>query len=98
MTFTQGANLLELRTTLGLRPMAEFDPHKPARLYDANGSGFDWDPRMAGHYLRWAAPYKTRTPRRSPTMTASSCWAGSRLKNNQRISLPHLGAGDSERR
>ena len=59
MTFTQGVNLLELRTTLGLRPMAEFDPHKPARLYDAlNESFFHWDPRMAGHYFRWAGPYK----------------------------------------
>ena len=60
MTLAQGVNLLELRTTLGLRPMAEFDPYKPARLYDANGSCFDWDPRMAGHYLRWAGPYKDK--------------------------------------
>jgi len=62
MTFTisRGVNLAELRETLGLRPMSEFDPHKPARLYDnLNDRFFDWDPkRWADHYRQHAQPYK----------------------------------------
>jgi hypothetical protein len=53
MTFTisRGVNLAELRTALRLRPMSEFDPDKPARIYDNLNEGFfDWDltSRMSG--------------------------------------------------
>ena len=41
-------NLSELREALKLRPMAEFDPDKPARIYDnLNETFFDWDPKSA---------------------------------------------------
>jgi hypothetical protein len=61
MTFSHGVDLAELREALGLRPMTEFNPDKPARLYDKlNESFFDWDPRQAGHYRRWARPYEER--------------------------------------
>src|SRR5580698_1109745 len=43
MTFSQGVNLHELREQLGLRPMTEFDPDKPARIYDRlNDQLFEW--------------------------------------------------------
>ncbi|HEY4212900.1 MAG TPA: hypothetical protein VGM84_15575 [Steroidobacteraceae bacterium] len=47
MAFTsaRGANLAEQREALKLRPMAEFDPDKPARIYDnLNEMFFEWEP------------------------------------------------------
>jgi hypothetical protein len=63
MTFSiaKGVNLAELRATRKLRSMAEFDPGKPARVYDyLNDDLFPWDPANAAHYRRWARPYKAR--------------------------------------
>ena len=60
MTFTiaRGVNLAELRAALKLRPMAEFDPDKPARVYDnLNERFFDWEPKWAEHYRQWARPF-----------------------------------------
>jgi hypothetical protein len=60
MTFTisRNVNLAELRTALRLRPMSEFDPDKPTRIYDnLNEYFFDWDPKYAAHYRKWARPY-----------------------------------------
>jgi hypothetical protein len=57
MTSDKGVDWAEERRQLGLRPMAEFDPSQPARLYDALGQEFfDWDPRQADHYRKWARP------------------------------------------
>jgi hypothetical protein len=57
MTFSGYTDLVELRDTMRLRPMAEFDPGKPARVYDYLNEGFfDWDPRQADHYRKWARP------------------------------------------
>jgi hypothetical protein len=61
MMFTtpRGVNLVELREALKLRPMAEFDPDKAARIYDnLNGMFFDWNPKWADHYRQTAGPYK----------------------------------------
>jgi hypothetical protein len=61
MTFTnaRGVNLPELRAALKLRPMSEFDPDKPARIYDnLNEMFFEWDPKWADHYRQTAGPYK----------------------------------------
>ena len=63
MTFTtaRGVNLAELRTALRLRPMAEFDPDKPARIYDnLSEMFFDWDPKLGDHYRQTAGPYKDK--------------------------------------
>ena len=60
MTFTisRGVDLAEVRAALRLRPMAEFDPDKPARVYDnLNERFFDWDPEDADHYRQMARPY-----------------------------------------
>jgi hypothetical protein len=63
MTFTiaRGVNLAELRQALRLRPMSEFDPDKPARIYDNLNEGFfDWDPKNAEHYRQTARPFKDK--------------------------------------
>jgi hypothetical protein len=63
MTFTiaRGVNLVQLRVALKLRPMAEFDPDKPARIYDyLNERFFDWDPKNAEHYRQTARPFKDK--------------------------------------
>lgn len=62
MTFSNGADLIELRDQMGLRPMSEFDPGKPARIYDnLNEVFFDWDPsKEADHYRAYAKPYEGR--------------------------------------
>jgi hypothetical protein len=60
MTFTtgRGVNLIELRVALKLRPMGEFDPGKPARVYDnLNERFFDWDTEDAEHYRQTARPF-----------------------------------------
>jgi hypothetical protein len=59
MTFSNGANLLELREKMGIRPMSEFDPGQPARIYDnLNERFFEWDPEQwADHYRETAQPY-----------------------------------------
>ena len=60
-TIARGVNLAELRATLKLRPMAEFDPDKPARIYDnLNDWFFDWDAKDAAHYRQWARPYRRK--------------------------------------
>jgi hypothetical protein len=64
MTFTtaRGVNLVELREALKLRPMSEFDPDKPARIYDnLNEMFFEWDPKWADHYRQTAGPYKGKS-------------------------------------
>ena len=54
-------NLSELREALKLRPMAEFDPGKPARIYDnVNERFFYWDPKNAEHYRQTARPFKDK--------------------------------------
>ena len=41
--------------------MAEFDPDKPARIYDnLNEAFFDWDPKNAEHYRQTARPFKDK--------------------------------------
>jgi hypothetical protein len=61
MTFSDYTDLVELRDKMRLRPMAEFDPAKPARVYDyLDDDLFDWDPSKANHYRRWARQYKAR--------------------------------------
>ena len=63
MTFTiaRGVNLAELRAALKLRPMAEFDPDKPARIYDnLNERFFEWDPENAEHYRQTARRFKDK--------------------------------------
>jgi hypothetical protein len=63
MTFTtaRDVNLAELRQALKLQPMAEFDPSKPARVYDnLNEAFFDWRPEDAEHYRQTAPPTRTR--------------------------------------
>ena len=63
MTFTiaRGVNLAELRAALKLHPMAEFDPDKPARIYDnLNETFFDWDPKKSEHYRQRARPFKDK--------------------------------------
>ena len=61
MTFSQGMNLRQLREQLGLQPMTEFDPDKPARIYDQlNEELFEWDPKWANHYREFAGPYRGR--------------------------------------
>ena len=43
---------------MGLQPMAEFDPDKPARIYDNfNEEFFNWDPKDAARYRQRARPY-----------------------------------------
>lgn len=52
--------LAGLRAELGLRPMAEFDPDMPSRVYDSlNEKFFDWEPD------KYAARYK-QSARRNP--------------------------------
>jgi|HubBroStandDraft_5_1064220.scaffolds.fasta_scaffold159326_1 hypothetical protein len=59
MTFSGYNDLVELRDTMRLRPMAEFDPGKPARVYDyLNEDFFDRNPADADHYRQWARPYR----------------------------------------
>jgi hypothetical protein len=59
MTFGKRLTLRELREQLGLRPMIEFDPDKPARLYDRlNEELFLWDPKWADHYREFSGPYR----------------------------------------
>jgi len=63
MTFTtaRGVNLAELRAALKLRPMAEFDPGKSARIYDNLNEGFfDCDPKNAEHFRQTARRYKDK--------------------------------------
>jgi len=63
MTFTssRGVNLAELRRTLGLTPMSEFDPAKRARIYDnLNEVFFEWDPADAENYRQYARPYTAK--------------------------------------
>jgi hypothetical protein len=52
--------LAGLRAELGLRPMAEFDPDVPSRVYDSlNEEFFDWEPvRYAADYRKWARPFR----------------------------------------
>jgi hypothetical protein len=39
--------------------MSEFDPDKPARVYDnLNERFFDWNPKNADHYRKTARPYR----------------------------------------
>jgi hypothetical protein len=60
MTFTsaRGVNLAELRASLGLRPMTEFNPDRRAHVYDNLNEVFiEWDPKDADHYRRFARPY-----------------------------------------
>jgi hypothetical protein len=61
MTFSSGTDLADLRTALGLRPMSEFNPAAPARVYDyRDETFFKWDPELAAHYRRWAGPHRDR--------------------------------------
>jgi hypothetical protein len=56
-TFPGYTELVQLRDTMHLRPMAEVDPGKPARVYDyLKDDFFDWDPRHADDYRNWARP------------------------------------------
>jgi hypothetical protein len=60
-TIRRGIDLAERRKTLGLRPMSEFDPAQPARIYDnLNERFFEWDPRDADHYRQYAGPYEDK--------------------------------------
>jgi hypothetical protein len=54
MTFSHAA----LRASLGLQPMTEFEPDRPARLYDLLNEEFlAWNPADAACYRDWARPY-----------------------------------------
>jgi hypothetical protein len=54
-------NLAELRRTLGLTPMSEFDPAKRARIYDnLNEVFFEWDSADAENYRQYARPYTAK--------------------------------------
>jgi len=48
--------LAGMRAELGLRPMAEFNPDVPSRVYDRlNEEFFDWEPeKYAVNYRQWA--------------------------------------------
>jgi hypothetical protein len=52
------AMLAGLRAELGLRPMAEFNPDVPSRVYDSlNEEFFDWKPEnYAANYRQLARP------------------------------------------
>ena len=53
------ADLARMRAALGLRPMGEFDPDKPARIYDSlNEEFFDRDPANAADYRKWARSFR----------------------------------------
>jgi hypothetical protein len=63
MTFAtaRSMNLVELREALKLRPMAEFDPSKPVRVYDnLNERFFDWDTKDGEHYRQTARGFKDK--------------------------------------
>jgi hypothetical protein len=63
MTFTiaRGVNLAEVRQTLLLRPMSEFNPAWSARIYDnLNERFFEWNPQDAECYRQTARPYRDR--------------------------------------